>query len=49
MLLDIVFHDSWNTSDPLYVREEFLFFGIMVVVHRFTPALAICQEVFDRV
>ncbi len=45
VLLDIVFHNSWHGRDRLYTGKENSFFGIVVVMHRFRPALTICQEV----
>jgi len=49
VLLYIAFHDSLDICYQLYAREENLLFGIVVVVHGFTPALTICQVVSDRV
>ena len=49
MLLYVAFHDSSDVGDQLYAWEEDHFFGLVVVVHGFTPALAICQEVSNRV
>ena len=48
VLLDVLFHDALNTCDLLDAREEHCFFGIVVVVHGFTPALAICQKVLNH-
>lgn len=48
VLLYVAFHDSLDTRYPFYAREENRFFGIVVVVHGFAPALAIRQEVSNR-
>ena len=47
VLLDIPFHDTFDSGNLLYAWEEELFLLVMVVLHRFTPALAVCEEVFD--
>ena len=48
VLVNIAFHDALDTRNFLYAWKENLFLGIVVVVHGFTPALAICQEVSYR-
>ena len=47
MLFNIVFHEALDTGYALYGREERLFLRIVVVMHGFTPALAVGQEVTD--
>jgi hypothetical protein len=48
VLLYVAFHDPTDFGDLLYAREEYFFFGIVVVVHGLGPALAVSQEVPDR-
>lgn len=45
MLLDVLFHEARDTCDAFYVGKECLFLCIVVVVHRFGPALAVGEEV----
>ena len=47
MLFDIAGYQSRRIGNLLDVREEILFFSIVMVVHRFGPTLAIRQEVLD--
>lgn len=49
VLFYVAFHDSLDACYLLYAREEVLLFHIVVMVHRFRPALTICQEVSDCV
>jgi hypothetical protein len=48
VLLDIAFHDAFDIRYLLYAWEEHRFFGIVVVVHGFTPTLTVGEEVSNR-
>jgi hypothetical protein len=47
VLLDVLLHDALDMCDLLNAREENRFFGIVVMVHGFTPALTVGQEIAD--
>ena len=47
MLLDVALHQAGDSRDALDAGEELCFFGVVVVVHGFAPALAVSQEVAD--
>lgn len=45
VLLDVTFHESWEICYTLDGWKEILLFGIVVVMHGLTPALAVREEV----
>jgi hypothetical protein len=45
MLLDVLRHEAGHAGDVFDLGKEAGFLGVVVVVHGFAPALAICGEV----
>lgn len=45
VLFDVIFHDSFDLGDFLDIWREYCLFDIMVMMHAFTPALTLDQQV----